>query len=62
MNLNKQSAKPQVTLSQEDIARHKKLIGASLNTPLTFEQLPPLPAFDKRLNYMDEYWNIYLQN
>ncbi len=22
--------------------------------------LPKMPAFDKNLNYMDEYWNIYL--
>lgn len=21
-----------------------------------------MPAYDKNLNYMDEYWNIYLQN
>ena len=24
--------------------------------------LPKMPAYDKNLNYIDEYWNIYLQN
>jgi hypothetical protein len=24
--------------------------------------LPKMPSFDQKLNYMDEYWNIYLQN
>jgi len=24
--------------------------------------LPKMPDFDHNLNYMDEYWNIYLQN
>jgi hypothetical protein len=30
------------------------------NDPVT--GLPKMPAYDKSLNYMDEYWNIYLQN
>jgi hypothetical protein len=24
--------------------------------------LPKLPDFDQNFSYMDEYWNVYLQN
>ena len=24
--------------------------------------MPRLPEYDKNINYIDEYWNIYLQN
>jgi len=24
--------------------------------------VPRIPGYDRHLNYMDEYWNIYLQN
>ncbi|CDW78394.1 zinc c2h2 type family protein [Stylonychia lemnae] len=51
--------------SQNDLTAQALVKNSAFSLQFEVDQvtgLPKIPAYEKTLNYMDEYWNVYLQN